>query len=170
MNNINFDPIIDKIIAREGGYVDHTDDHGGPTKYGITIGTLRAYRHDPSVSALDVSRLTEDEAREIYFHSYCAPFSWVPSQSTVDLLVDGAVQHGVTGSIKILQRAIGTPDDGIVGIATQAKTLAAIANGDDLWRAVFGQRLKVYAGIIRHDASQRVFAAGWLNRLAGLCE
>ena len=34
---------IDRIIVREGGFVDHPDDRGGPTKYGISI-----YMHDPA--------------------------------------------------------------------------------------------------------------------------
>ena len=28
--------LIDRLLVREGGYVDHAADRGGPTKYGIT--------------------------------------------------------------------------------------------------------------------------------------
>ncbi len=34
--------IAEEIIAREGGYVNDPDDPGGATKYGVTIGTMRA--------------------------------------------------------------------------------------------------------------------------------
>lgn len=34
--------IIDGVIAVEGGYVDHPDDPGGATKYGITEAVARA--------------------------------------------------------------------------------------------------------------------------------
>ena len=45
--------LIAELIQREGGYVDDPDDRGGPTKYGITLATLQAWRHTP-VSAADV--------------------------------------------------------------------------------------------------------------------
>ena len=33
--------IANEIVAREGGYVNDPDDPGGPTKHGVTLGTLR---------------------------------------------------------------------------------------------------------------------------------
>ena len=37
---------LEKILEREGWpkYTDHPDDRGGPTKGGITLGTLRSWR------------------------------------------------------------------------------------------------------------------------------
>ena len=34
--------LIDNVIDREGGYVDHPADRGGPTRYGITQAVARA--------------------------------------------------------------------------------------------------------------------------------
>lgn len=36
------DEIFAAILSREGGYVDHPDDRGGPTHWGITLTTARA--------------------------------------------------------------------------------------------------------------------------------
>ncbi len=66
--------IISDILRREGDrYTNHPADRGGPTKYGITLLTLAAYRdamnaggEHPSATAADVERLTEVEARAIY--------------------------------------------------------------------------------------------------------
>ena len=33
---MDVDELIDELIEREGGYVNHPADRGGPTKFGIT--------------------------------------------------------------------------------------------------------------------------------------
>jgi lysozyme family protein len=45
-------PLIDALIAREGGYVDHPADKGGPTRYGITQATARAHGYAGPMTAL----------------------------------------------------------------------------------------------------------------------
>ncbi|HBU3826193.1 TPA: hypothetical protein MCX03_004221, partial [Klebsiella pneumoniae] len=35
------DQIIEGILGKEGGYVDHPSDKGGPTRWGITQTTAR---------------------------------------------------------------------------------------------------------------------------------
>jgi lysozyme family protein len=35
--------LIDALIDREGGYVNHPADRGGPTRYGITEAVARAH-------------------------------------------------------------------------------------------------------------------------------
>jgi lysozyme family protein len=37
------DAMFDDVLRREGGFVDHPADRGGPTKYGITQRTLGHY-------------------------------------------------------------------------------------------------------------------------------
>ena len=34
--------LLDALIEREGGYVNHRADRGGPTRYGITEAVARA--------------------------------------------------------------------------------------------------------------------------------
>ena len=52
--------IVDDVLRREGEFVQHPADAGGPTKFGITQATLADWRHAP-VTASDVSALTIDE-------------------------------------------------------------------------------------------------------------
>ena len=50
--------IAAEIVAREGGYVNDPDDPGGPTKYGVTIHTMRRLgldlTGDGTIDAADV--------------------------------------------------------------------------------------------------------------------
>ena len=61
------DTILDEIIRREGGYVNHPADRGGPTNFGITAQTLGSWRKlgRPATTA-EVRALTEAEARAVY--------------------------------------------------------------------------------------------------------
>jgi lysozyme family protein len=39
----DLDELINALIEREGGYVNHPADRGGPTRYGITEAVARAH-------------------------------------------------------------------------------------------------------------------------------
>lgn len=57
--------LIDELIAREGGYVAHAADKGGPTRYGITQAVARAHGYTG-----DIARLPRDTAAAIYRTDY----------------------------------------------------------------------------------------------------
>ena len=57
------DEMIDDILRREGGYVNHPADRGGPTNYGITQKTLSRYIGRAALTS-EVKNLSEDVARE----------------------------------------------------------------------------------------------------------
>jgi lysozyme family protein len=44
--------LIDELIEREGGYVDHPADRGGPTRFGITEAVARAHGFTGAMAAL----------------------------------------------------------------------------------------------------------------------
>lgn len=54
------DEIFASILSREGGYVDHPDDRGGPTHWGITLTTARANGYMG-----DMRNLTRNQALKI---------------------------------------------------------------------------------------------------------
>ena len=57
--------IIDDIIAKEGGYVNHPSDKGGETNYGITVAVARANGYQG-----DMRTLTKSDAHAIYLSEY----------------------------------------------------------------------------------------------------
>jgi len=57
--------LIDGLIEREGDFVDHPADRGGPTRFGITEAVARAHGY---AGAMD--RLPRDKAAAIYRRLY----------------------------------------------------------------------------------------------------
>lgn len=160
--------LIDRLMSREGGYVDHPDDRGGPTNYGITQATLADWRSEP-VSAADVQDLMPDEARAIYRHRYWTGpgFDRLDIHPlTAEIVFDAAVNHGPRTAVRLLQRAAGVADDGLIGPIT--RRAASAASPRDLTARLLAHRGLYYGEIIGADPSQDVFRNGWANRLAEL--
>ena len=65
MENHEVDRLIDALIDREGGYVDHPADKGGPTCFGITEAVARAQGYGGPMR-----QLPRDEAGAIYKRLY----------------------------------------------------------------------------------------------------
>jgi lysozyme family protein len=166
---MNDTDIIAGIIAREGDFVDNPADRGGPTKFGITLATLQAWRGYP-VNAGDVEAMEEAEAWRIYRKNYLEDtgIEKIPNAELRGVVLDAAVNHGPGQAIRQLQRALGCPADGILG----PNTLAAIPYLEPRRVAIrqLAQRARFYGKLISADHSQAEFAEGWSNRLAELME
>ena len=162
--------MLDRLLAREGGYVDHPADRGGPTNYGITQAKLADWRGEP-VSAADVQDLMPDEARAIYRNRY-----WTgPGFDRLDLpallieaVFDTGVHSGPRTAIEILQRAAGTEDDGIIGRLTIRACQRTPARR--LTARFLAQRGLFLGYLVGSDPSQEVFRVGWANRVAAFVE
>ena len=168
------------VLEREGGFVDHEADRGGATNRGVTQAVYDTYRTGRSLETRSVREITDDEVEEVYLDRY-----WVPAQCDalpwpVSLLhFDASVNHGLgrkrrhprgskTGSVHLLQRAVGVDDDGAHGPITQA----AIGAADPalLARDYLLVRLRYYHDIVAGKRSQRVFLLGWVARINELFE
>lgn len=160
------DEIIEDILRREGGYVDHPADKGGPTNYGITLSTFKrvSKKNGQTVTVDDLKALTKDQARLIYKAEYVDPFSYVTGPKLRALVIDSAVNHGVGRSTKWLQEALGVKPDGIVGPLTEAAMIQA--QSTVVYRVFLRRRIVFYGTIIKNDPSQAVFAEGWMRRVA----
>lgn len=120
--------LIDGILDREGGYVSHAHDRGGPTCWGITEAVARANGYTG-----DMRAMPQSFAREVYRKRYwTAPrFDRVAleSESLAEELCDTGVNMGPAIAVRFLQRALNVlnqearlfPDlvaDGEIGPAT----------------------------------------------------
>lgn len=97
--------VITGILDREGGYVDHKDDRGGPTKFGITAATLGIWRHlGRQASRSEVQSVQEPEARAIYYKRYVMDpgFDHLGFEPLVAQMVDFGVNSGPARAVRWL--------------------------------------------------------------------
>ncbi|MEG1501982.1 MAG: glycosyl hydrolase 108 family protein [Synergistaceae bacterium] len=168
------------VFGSEGGYSNHLSDKGGATNMGITHGTLSKAYSLRIVNHKDVTKLTREEASNIYQALY-----WNPSKSNkmpeplCTLHFDAAVNHGVGGAGKLLQRTINNyakkagialtlKVDGAVGARTLAGLFLCIEYKNNLkliCEIYVNEREKLFHTIVKNNPTQKVFLRGWLNRV-----
>jgi lysozyme family protein len=164
-----FDKALEHVLQFEGGRVDHPNDKGGRTAYGVTQARYDKYRHEYGGNhPKDVWDIQEWEVKDIYLFYYwqAGKCNYLPAP--LDFLhFDACVNHGDHNAGRLLQRAItGIAVDGIVG----EKTLAAADHGEILeicYRYLL-HRMKFYHAICERHRDQRVFLTGWIARLVKL--
>jgi lysozyme family protein len=155
-----FDACMPFIFKAEGGYSDTPGDPGGPTNFGITLATLKAYEGSPNLTAQDVKNLTPAKAKEIYRSNYWNRMQCGALPAGLDLEVfDFGVNAGPGEAVKALQRIVGVTADGSIGPIT----LAAIGQFKprDLISQYSEARLAYYKGLNNPE-----FEQGWTARVA----
>jgi lysozyme family protein len=153
MGSENFNYSIPFVLEHEGGLCNTSGDAGGLTNFGIC---QRSYPD------LDIQNLTRDDAITIYGRDF-----WQSSWDQLDKRVaakvfDISVNCGEAWGPKILQRALGVTDDGIIGPAT-----IAAANGADP-EGLLGEMVTVldhhYEAIVQEHPGDQKFLDGWEHR------
>ena len=158
-NMDTIDLIIDKVIAREGGYVNNPADKGGRTMFGITERDFPEAWKDGTV--------TIDEARAIYRRKFVTypKFDLIPDVHLMEQVIDYGINSGPHLATQRLQSILGVPADGVIGPAT----LHALALRDyrEVSNLLVGERIKMFVRIVKRDKSQLQFLEGWVNRATG---
>lgn len=109
----DFDQAIGAVLEHEDpgltGVV--TTDTGGKTRWGISAA---AYPH------LDVATLSLDDAKAIYRRDYWRPLSLgaIADQHVAGKALDMAVNMGTGTAARLLQKAVGVAEDGVIGPVT----------------------------------------------------
>lgn len=178
---IDDDALIDAVIDREGRYVNHPADRGGPTCWGITEAVAREQGYDGPMRDLPRS-----EAVSVYRRLY-----WLrPGLDKVALrapkiaaeLFDTGVNMGSATAAGFLQRALNALNraardypDVAVDRDIGPRTLAALdgflrargAGGEIvLLRAMEALQGERYVALAERRPSQEAFLYGWLaNRI-----
>lgn len=181
---MNVDKLIDELIEREGDYVDHPADRGGPTRWGITEAVARRHGYTGAIS-----RLPRERAALIYRMIYweSTRFDDVAklAPKVAEELFDTGVNMGPTKAVEFLQRALNAlnrgaidyPDvllDGRIGPATLGALEGYLRRRGAEGEAVLVRALEAlqgarYIALAEHRQSQEAFVYGWLaNRLGNV--
>jgi len=175
-------PLIDELIAREGGYVARAADKGGPTRYGITQAVARAHGY-----AGDMARLPRDTAVAIYRADYwTAPrlegvAALAPGVAAE--LFDTGVNMGPGTAAAFLRRALnalnrngadyrdvpakGGVDDGVLGALKAFLRVRGTGGEAVLIKALDALQGERYLALAETRPANEAFLYGWLANRVG---
>lgn len=161
----HFDFALSLVLKHEGGHVNDNRDPGGETNLGISdrrdgrIDGMADINGD-GVPDVAISKITKVQAAVVYRRDYwnACKCDQLPGPLAV-FLFDTAVNCGNRAAVRMLQRAVGANDDGVIGPATIAKCLAmaplAAANYMAIERLTHYRKLKTFA----------TYGKGWTRRV-----
>ncbi|MEK6542642.1 MAG: glycosyl hydrolase 108 family protein [Pseudomonadota bacterium] len=174
--------LINAVIQREGGYVDHPDDRGGPTRWGVTENVARENGYIGPMSALP-----KIEAQRIYRHLYWENPGFDTIATIAPIIAaecfDTAVNMGPSVAVGFLQRALNALNrnardysdiavDRAIGPATIAalKGLMATREADSepvLLKAMEALQGERYIALAEARPANESFAFGWIKHRIG---
>lgn len=158
-----FNKMFERTYKSEGGYQCDPKDRGNWTSGKIGVGELKGTKCGISAMTyphLDIKNLTKSEIKAIYYkdwyvagklHRFCEPLQYQ--------MFDTAFLSGFKNANKIFQRAVNSPDDGIIG----KNTLAAAAKMSEADKCI---RFLCYRNLFMASIkSFDTYGRGWINRV-----
>jgi lysozyme family protein len=176
MKTIN--EIIDKVIHDEAGFIDHPNDPGGATMYGITEKVARKHGYKGHMRELPLSI-----AKAIYYHDYVIDPGFdkvlLLSPDVAAELVDTGVNLGQSTASEFFQQLLNTFNlngklyadigvDGDIGPATINAFAAYLRERKDKGVSVMLKGLNClqgahYVAIAKSNKKLEDFTFGWFS-------
>lgn len=121
----NYTDALARVLAHEGGYVNHPRDPGGATNRGVTQRVYDDWRVNRRLHPRSVKHIQQNEVEEIYRKQYWDAVKGDELPTGVDYAIfDLAVNSGTNRAVRFLQRAAGVLEDGKLGPITLAAVKA----------------------------------------------
>ena len=169
--------ILAAVVALEGGYVDHPNDPGGATNWGITE---RVARQNGFTG--EMRNLTKGQAKDIYERQYVARPGFLPlveiDPAVAEEVVDTGVNMGPARPTRFFRQAVNEVCRTSLPVASTLDGVAVKAWAD--CRANLGPRACVrmldsldrqqraeYDRLVRINPKLKVFHRGWVNHRIG---
>lgn len=151
-----FKALVDRVLAHEGGYVNHPSDPGGETNFGITKRTAKENGYSGEMRAM-----TREQAVEIYRTAFWQRYRAGEMPEAVAFqFLDACINHGYGNAARMLQRAAGVADDGMIGNLTLAAVSGMPEN--DLLLRFNAERIRFFTKL----STFNTFGRGWMRRVA----
>lgn len=181
---MSIDSMIETTIGKEGGYVDHPDDPGGATRWGITERVARANGYTGSMRDLP-----RDRAKQIYRAQYFEKpgFAAVAKLSApvAEELFDTGVNMGPYWPSLWLQQWLNAlnrqgkdyadiAEDGVIGRGTLGALGRLIAvrgragAEDVLLKGLNASQACRYLDLARRRGANESFLYGWIAQRVGM--
>ena len=162
-----FQEAFEETLENEGGYVNHPDDRGGETNWGITKRLAIEYGYEGAMKDLPV-----EKAMDIYHSEFWQKnrYGEILNRKISKEMFDLAVNVGARQANTYLQKSYNLladkniAEDGIMG----PETLSAVngyAHPNCLFNLLNGYQAKHYIELAERDKSQRSFIRGWFRRV-----
>ena len=176
----DFNSAIKLVLQHEGGYVNHPNDPGGATNWGVSLRFLQDHsdvgdiNHDGKVDIEDIANMSIDDAKLIYKTLWWDKYGYgkFPDQTIATKVFDFAINMGAPRAHILLQQALNKAFglrltcDGIIGPAS-LKVIASVADGDQeqrLLNAYCDEAWAFYQRLVTNNPKLGVFLKGWKNR------
>lgn len=155
------------VLEREGGYSNDPADHGGATMRGVTQAVYDGWRAATRQPPQPVRQMTDDELHRIYYGYWldaaCDVLDTLGRGRLALEHFDCAINCGSGRARRLLQRALGLAEDGIIGPRTRAEIAAA--DESTLIERYAEIRAAFYKSLVVTNSTQRPFLNSWLARL-----
>lgn len=150
----DFDRALTIVLGHEGGYSNDPRDPGGETMFGITVTVARENGYHGPMRELPRAIAATIYLARYWQAAHCDELPW----PLCLYVFDSAVNQGVGAATRMLQAALDTVQDGIVGPTT--KRLARESTQWH-WSRFMALRAQRYVETRNFDR----FGQGWLIRL-----
>lgn len=166
----------------EGGFINHQNDPGGATNFGISLRFLKTLDleigdidRDGDIDIDDIKKLTLAHAIVIYKREFWDKYNLDTLDPIFAIgLFDTMVNVGPKQAILLAQRAINEftdqpiIEDGIMGPQTIGATAELAPFMTRVCSVFLFKRLSFYSLIASNKPKLEVFLRGWINRVCDL--
>ncbi len=176
------DTLIDEVIQREGGYVNHPADRGGPTNWGVTETVARRQGYTGDMRSMPKAEAAAIYKRLYWFKPKFDEVSAVAPSLAAEMF-DTGINMGTGTAVGFLQRALNALNrngtdyvdlavDRMMGPSTMTALKAFLAKRGNAGESVLLKAIEAlqgahYINIAEADKKQEAFVYGWLAHRIG---